>query len=77
MDGHERQDMVEYRNKTFLPMMASYRDRMVKWELQEGSDELVHADLKLRPGEKRIIALFQDESSFHANEYKRTIWWVT
>ena len=77
MDGHERQDVVEYRNKTFLPMMASYRDRMVKWELREGSDELVHADPKLRPGEKRIIALFQDESSFHANEYKRTIWWVT
>jgi hypothetical protein len=33
MDGHERQDMVKYHNETFLPKMALYWERMVKWEL--------------------------------------------
>ena len=74
MDGHERPDVVEYRNNTFLPLMASYQERMAEWESQES--ELVRIDPVLRPGEKRIVALFQDESSFHANEYKRTIWCV-
>ena len=74
MDGHERPDVVEYRNHTFLPLMVSYQEKMVKWE-EEGS-ELVRIDPMLRLGKKRIVGLFQDESSFHANEYKRTIWCV-
>ena len=72
MDGHERADVVEYHNNTFLCLMAEHQERMVKWEV-EGS-EVVHIDPVLKPGKKRVIALFQDESTFHANEYKRTIW---
>ena len=74
MDGHKRPDVVEYRNETFLHLMESHQKKMVTWEL-EGS-ELVRIDPVLSPGKKRIVALFQDESSFHANEYKRTIWCV-
>jgi hypothetical protein len=74
MDRHERADVVEYCNNTFLPLMMSYQERMVKWELQ--GSELVHIDPVLGPGERRIIAVFQDESSFHVNEYKRTLWCV-
>jgi hypothetical protein len=29
MDGHERPDVIEYRNNVFLPLMASYETRMV------------------------------------------------
>jgi len=72
MDGHERADVVEYCNNTFLRSMAEHQEKMVKWEV-EGS-EVMRVDPVLKPGEKRIIALFQDKSSFHANEYKRTIW---
>ena len=77
MDGHERPDVVTYQQNEFLPLMASYESRMVRWE-PEGDDyaELVRKDPVLGPGEKRIIALFQDESSFHVNEYKKNIWCV-
>ena len=74
MDGHERPDVMEYRNKVFLPLMASLERRMVQW-ISEGS-ELMRIDLDLEIGKKRVIAVFQDESSFHVNEFKKTIWCV-
>jgi hypothetical protein len=74
MDGHERPDVVEYRNNVFLPLLASLERRMVQW-ISDGSD-LVRVDPDLMPGEKRVIAVFQDESSFHVNEFKRTTWCV-
>ena len=74
IDGHERPDVVEYRNQTFLPSMAEYQKRMAKWELQ--GSKLMCTSPKLGLDEMQIIALFQDESCFHANEYKRTIWYV-
>ena len=74
MDSHERPDVVEYCNQTFLPLMAEYRKRMANWELQ--GSKLVHIGPVLELGEPQIIMLFQDESFFHANEYKRTIWCV-
>jgi len=72
MDGHERPDVMKYHNNTFLHSMEKYWAKMTIWEIKES--ELVRIDPVLGPGEKRIIALFQDESSFHANKYKRTIW---
>lgn len=74
MDGHERPDVQEYRSNVFLPLMESYERRMVQWTLQDGN--LVRVEPVLGPGEKRIIAVFQDESSFHAGEYKANIWYV-
>ena len=73
MDGHERDDVVKYRNEKFLPLMAEYERQMVRWaENEDGTFERVEPELQ--PGEKRIIALFQDESSFHAGEYKSNVW---
>ena len=74
MDGHERQDVKDYRQNIFLPLMALHTRRMVTWEPSESKSDLVRVDPDLGPGEKRVIAVFQDESSFHANEYKRNIW---
>ena len=78
MDGHERQDVKDYRQNVFLPLMALHGRKMVTWEpldpLAESKSELVCIDPDLGPGEKRVIAVFQDESSFHANKYKRNIW---
>ena len=50
MDGYEQPDVVEYQNNTFLPLMALYQGRMVKWKL-EGL-RLVCIDPELRLGEK-------------------------
>ena len=74
MDGHERPDVIEYCINIFLPLMALLERRMVQWVLRES--ELVHIDPELGPGEKRVIAMFQDKSSFHVNEFKKTIWYT-
>jgi hypothetical protein len=36
----------------------------------------VRVDPDLGPNEKRVIAVFQDESSFHVNEYKQDAWYA-
>jgi hypothetical protein len=74
MDGHERQDVKDYRQDIFLPLMALHAQKMVHWEPSESESGLMRIDPDLGLGEKRVIAVFQDESSFHANEYKRNIW---
>jgi hypothetical protein len=72
MDGHKRPDVVDYWMKTFLLLMAQCEEKMVHW-IADGPD-LVHVDPKLGPDNKRIIAVFQDESCFHVNEYKSDAW---
>ena len=70
MDGHERPDVVEYRKNDFLPLMALHEKNMVQWL----ANRTERVDPKLGPGDKRVIAVFQDESSFHVNEYKQIVW---
>lgn len=70
MDGHERPDVVEYRNNVFLPKMAEYERRMVHFE----GPDLTRVEPVLKEGETEIVVYFQDESCFHANEYKSRAW---
>ena len=74
MDGHERPDIVKYRDDVFLPLMALYEQCMVQWK-PEG-DGLVYIEPDLGPNKKRIIAIFQDESCFHVNDNKQTSWCI-
>jgi hypothetical protein len=76
MDGHERPDVVKYRNNIFLPLMASFERRMVQWRPEGEGAELVCIEPDLGPEEKRVIAVFQDESSFHVNDHKQTSWYA-
>lgn len=53
--------------------MAKHEKCMVKWsENEDGQFERLEP--QLLPGEKQIIPIFQDESSFHAGEYKSNVW---
>jgi hypothetical protein len=71
-DGHNRPDVVKYRQETFLPAMAKYERQMVQFE----GHDLKQVEPNLEPGERRIIAVMQDESSFYTNEYKASAWSV-
>ena len=75
LDGHEREDVVKYRNEEFLPRMKEYEARMTRYVLD--GDTLNPIEPTLEPGEKKIIALFQDESTFHANEFKSSTWFAS
>jgi hypothetical protein len=70
MDGHERDDVVKYRNEVFLPAMAKFEEQMTKFE----GPELTKVPPVLKDGEKEIIALFHDESCLTVNDYKATAW---
>ena len=73
MDGHEQSNVVKYCDEEFLPLMAKYKNCMVRWI--ENEDRMFeHNEPQLCSREKRIIPLFQDESSFHATEYKSNVW---
>ena len=69
MDGHERHDVVEYRNKEFLPKMEKFEERMAKLD-KEGRRSMP----TLKEGEKRIITLFYDECCFHAWDESNSAW---
>jgi hypothetical protein len=70
MDGHEREDVVKYRNEVFLPMMEKFEQRMIRFE----GPEQKQVEPKLLPGEKVLIAEFHDESCFQQNDFKSFAW---
>ena len=73
MYGHEQIDVIQYCNKTFLPLMADYKRLMVRW-IENDCGGFDHIEPHLGPGEWRIFPIFQDESPFHASEYKSNVW---
>ena len=70
MDGHEREDVVKYRNEVFLPAMACFEAWMVRFE----GPEMRRVELKLGPGERQIIPQFHDECYMHQNDECRSAW---
>jgi hypothetical protein len=68
VDGHEREDVVTYRNNVFIPKWKKLTDRMASWD----------KDLKeyLPSGEeKRVIVWFHDESVFYAHDRRKKGWY--
>jgi hypothetical protein len=69
-DGHEREDVVEYR-KIFLQRMKAFEAKMTKYTGP-------HMDIEIEPlywpWEKEIILVVHDESIFYSNDGKRGIW---
>jgi hypothetical protein len=70
MDGHERSDVVNYRNKEFLPQMAMFEARMVHYE----GPDMTRVEPQLAECEKEIIHQFHDECCFHANDQSNHAW---
>jgi hypothetical protein len=76
-DGHERVDVVEYRQEQFLPALKELENRMVRWELIEsnGGEELrMVYPTNLPVGVKPIVLIVHDESTFNANDGRSKIW---
>ncbi|THU88378.1 hypothetical protein K435DRAFT_866342 [Dendrothele bispora CBS 962.96] len=69
MDGHERPDVVKYRNESFLPAMEKHERRMTHYD-----ENLKRILPVLCPGEKEIIPQFHDESCFHMNDIHSQAW---
>ena len=67
VDGHERADVVEYREKIFLPAIKGLESKTRKWGRdgkEEDSPENGH----------HTVFLFHDESTFYAHDRKKKHW---
>ena len=70
VDGHEREDVVLNRNKVFLPRWNSLKRRMVVF----AEDGTWSPPPALLPGERPLVLVTHDESTFSANDGKRHGW---
>lgn len=74
-DGHERADVVAYRQDNFLPTWMAHEKRFAifaedgSWKPSLGST-IGHENLAQRP----LILVTHDESTFHSNDGKRKTW---
>jgi hypothetical protein len=69
-DGHERDDVIEYRSR-FLDEMLEYQRRMFTYT---GDDMEIAIRPDLRDGERPLILVTHDESCFSSNDGSKTIW---
>ena len=69
VDGHEREDVVAYRNE-FLLRMAEYEKQMVKFS----GEHMEVEDTPALCGMKRIVVVTHDESVFSSHDGRRTMW---
>jgi len=69
-DNHERADILEDR-KQFLVTMADYERRS---KLYEGKDREIEVAPNLAPGEKEVVTIVHDESTFYCNEGRKIFW---
>ncbi|KAF8227164.1 hypothetical protein L208DRAFT_1405913 [Tricholoma matsutake] len=64
MDGHEHDDIVEYRNKVFLPAIVWFEALMARHE----GPELKKIMPEIHKGQHRVIIQYHDECCFHTND---------
>ena len=71
VDGHEREDVVQYRQTIFLPMMKELEPVLVEYDDKDLS-KLVEKDIS--PEQKRHCVITHDETTLNANDDKKTGW---
>jgi transposase len=69
-DGHERPDVVEYRQDTFIPLFDSYRKRIIEYDQKDPTKE-IPKDLG---NIDRLVLLPQDEMTTQANDGNKKSW---
>ena len=69
-DGHEREDVVAYRDIWSRRMMGY----MEKMDFYTGENEENILEPTLEDGDKKLVFVTQDESTFYANDGKNDLW---
>ena len=70
IDGHEREDVVKYRQDVFLPILQGVRSRLAEWD----DDGNVMTEKGLAEGSRWVVIVTHDESTFHVNDGRRQMW---
>jgi hypothetical protein len=69
VDGHERGDIVDYCQKTFLPWWMSIEEHTRKWT-EDRKQEMVGE----WPQNCHVVVWFHDESTFYVNDQRKLCW---
>ncbi|KAJ7229461.1 hypothetical protein C8J57DRAFT_1092564, partial [Mycena rebaudengoi] len=69
-DGHERDDVVYYRDQVYLPTLKGFQDRSCIFEA-DGS--VITPSLPV--GIRRTVIWYHDESIFYAHDRRRKSWY--
>lgn len=69
VDGHEREDVVAYRKKTYLPKWYEHEPRMRTWD-KAGVEEPMTLPLGVSP----VVPWFHDESIYYAHDRRQSQW---
>lgn len=67
-DGHEREDVVAYRQETFLPQWKEIEPHLRNW-CPDGKE-----DKAPLPQNRRTVVWFHDESVFYAHDRRKKRW---
>ncbi|KAM6490142.1 hypothetical protein JOM56_014461 [Amanita muscaria] len=70
-DGHERPDVLEYRQTVFLPKMEEHRGRLVEFVVGNTDMELIKPTNYV---ERRLVLVAHDEMTAQANDGKGKSW---
>ncbi|KAF8155272.1 hypothetical protein BJ912DRAFT_453668 [Pholiota molesta] len=68
VDGHEREDVVDYRQNVFLPAMARLRARQTTYSSKDGPPVMPPIEIR------RVVVWYHDESTFYAHDRRRKRW---
>lgn len=75
IDGHEREDVVAYRQKFVGRFLTHYAPRMYTWDNAGNEAKPVGFNSPdIRNGRFRLIAVTHDKSTFYANDERKTQW---
>lgn len=71
-DGHDRPDVVDYRQETFLPAMAAHAERLVKYVVGSVENEALREPNNYV--ECRLVLCAHDEMTAQANDSRAKSW---
>ena len=74
IDGHEREDVVAYRQKFVSQFLTHYAPWMYTWDNEGNETKPVGFNSPDINGRFRLIPVTHDESTFHANDERKTRW---
>ncbi|KAF9059511.1 hypothetical protein BDP27DRAFT_1143271, partial [Rhodocollybia butyracea] len=67
VDGHERDDVVKYRQLVYLPAWTAVEPQMRSWTKEDIKEHFA------RTG-RTVVVWFHDESIFYAHNWKKSQW---
>jgi hypothetical protein len=70
VDGHEREDVVEYRNTVFLLAMTTHEVNQQNYDKDGEESDLCPPEVR----SKRRVVWYHDESTFYANDCRQVRW---